>query len=82
MPQEYNDCLKHAFILKYLLHFFRASSIEFPQIGLAWLEVVDHSVTVHPFNPNFLKTQGDTFYGKLQFYPSVQGMHTDFEALF
>ncbi|CAB3992343.1 Hypothetical predicted protein [Paramuricea clavata] len=39
-----------------------ASSIEFPQIGLAWLEVIDHSVTVHPFNPAFLKTQGDTFY--------------------
>jgi hypothetical protein len=45
--------------------FFRASSIEFPQIGLAWLEVIDHSVTVHPFNPTFLKTQGDTFYGKV-----------------
>ena len=64
-----------------------ASSIEFPQIGLAWLEVVDHSVTVHPFNPNFLKTQGDTFYenenhlNALRCYLQAGAAASDFFAL-
>ena len=51
-----------------LLFLFRTSHIEFPQIGLALLEVIDHGVTIHPFNASFLKTQGDTFYGKIKCY--------------
>ncbi|XP_028392786.1 integrator complex subunit 8-like isoform X5 [Dendronephthya gigantea] len=64
-----------------------SSSIEFPQIRQALLEVIDHSVAVHPFNPTFLKTQGDTFYEKenhlkaLRCYLQAGAASSDFFAL-
>ena len=52
------------FIFNYI-SFLRpsAGNINFNHIGTALLEAIDHSVTANPFNPTFLKTQGDTFYG-------------------
>ena len=58
-----------------LLFSHSSGNIAFTQIGLALLEAIDHSVTVHPFNSTFLKIQGDTFYGTNNCSQDVIGCH-------
>lgn len=49
-----------------------AGNINFNHIGTALLEAIDHSVTANPFNPTFLKTQGDTFYENENYLNAVR----------